>query len=750
MSVRIGVLTSGGDAQGMNAAVRAVVRAGIQAGAEVFGIYEGWQGAVDGGDFIRRLAWTDVSGILGEGGTVIGTARCAAFREADGRRRAAANLIARGIDRLIVIGGDGTLTGTDCLRAEWPEHVAALREADQITAEQAEAHGRLIIAGLVGSIDNDMLGTDMTIGTDSALHRITEAIDAIASTAASHQRAFVVEVMGRHCGYLALMSAIAGGADYVIIPEQPPGPGWHEHMITVLRRSRDAGRRTSIVVIAEGATDTEGHPIDAEHVRRILTDEMGEDARVTILGHVQRGGTPSAYDRWMATMLGHAAVAEVLRGDREPQLIGVRANRPAATPLMESVAATRGVAALVAEGRYDEAMAARGRSFVQMARAFRQLSEARPRVGAAPGGRRVGVLHAGGLAPGMNAAARAVVRLGLDRGHVMLGVDGGFPGLLAGDVRELGWGDVEGWTASGGANLGTRRTIPTEAELYGLARSIETGRLDALVVIGGFQGYRALALLHEERKRYPAFSLPIVVVPATIDNNLPGLQMAIGADTALNVCVEAVDRIKRSGTASKRAFVVETMGRHCGFLALATGVATGAERVYLHEEGISIADLSVDVDRMVTGFAAGRTFYLAIRNEEASEFYTTDVITRLFEAEGHGAFSVRGVVLGHVQQGGTPSPFDRINGVRLACEVVDWLTERLASGGSGVDHVFATPDGMRGVRDLDDLLDWEARRPLQQWWQALAPLVNDLDRRPAWVEGGATQVVEAGSPTAPR
>ncbi len=728
MTVRIGVLTSGGDAQGMNAAVRAVVRAGLAAGAEVYGILEGWQGAVDGGDCIKPLGWDDVSGITAQGGTVIGTARCAAFRTEEGRRTAVAHLIENGIDRLVVIGGDGSLTGTDTLRAEWGDHVAALVAEGRITAEQAERHAHLVIAGLVGSIDNDMVGTDMTIGTDSALHRIVEAIDAIASTAASHQRSFVVEVMGRHCGYLALMSAIAGGADYVFIPEQPPVDDWHAHMASVLRRARDAGRRTSIVVVAEGAADRQGNPITAEDVRGVLADEMGEDARVTILGHVQRGGTPSAYDRWMASLLGHAAVAEVLGAEREPQVVGVRANRPHTQPLVDAVAATRNVATLIGEQRYDEAMAARGRSFVQMHAAFRRLSEARTTVETPDPDKQVAIVHVGGLAPGMNAAVKALVRLGVDHGLTMMGVQGGFPGLIAGDVRELGWGDVEGWTAAGGANLGTRRWIPGEEDLYGLARSVETLGIDGIVLVGGFNAYRALTLIHEERKRYPSLNIPMVVLPASIDNNLPGLQMAIGADTALNVAVQSVDRIKLSASAAKRAFVVETMGRHCGFLALTTGVAAGAERVYLNEDGIGIGDLASDIDAMVAAFSSGQSFWLAIRNEEASAFYTTDLLTRMFEAEGRGLYSVRGVVLGHVQQGGVPSPFDRINGVRLAAQVTDWMAERLASG-EGV-HAFATPDGMRPVKDLDELVDWDVRRPVEQWWTVLKPVLAALGQRP--------------------
>jgi 6-phosphofructokinase len=219
---RIGVLTSGGDAQGMNAAVRAVVRSALHFKAGVYAIYEGYQGMVEGGDRIRPLAWDDVGSILHRGGTVIGTARSAEFRERPGRLRAARNLLQHGIDRLVIIGGDGSLTGADLFRREWPELVAELVRNGEIDSATAEQHPALMIAGLVGSIDNDMVGTDMTIGADSALYRIIEAIDAITSTAASHQRSFVVEVMGRHCGYLALMSAIAGGTDYVLIPENPP------------------------------------------------------------------------------------------------------------------------------------------------------------------------------------------------------------------------------------------------------------------------------------------------------------------------------------------------------------------------------------------------------------------------------------------------------------------------------------------------------------------------------------------------
>ncbi|WP_218638140.1 6-phosphofructokinase, partial [Actinomyces naeslundii] len=271
--LRIGVLTSGGDAQGMNAAVRAVVRTAIRLGAKPYAVMEGWAGAVAGGDGIRPLEWDSVGSVLQRGGTIIGTARSAEFRERAGQLAAARNLLEHGIDRLVVIGGDGSLTGTNEFRKNWPSLLEELVAGGDISAETAAAHPVLMVTGLVGSIDNDLVGADMTIGTDSALHRILEAIDDISSTAASHQRTFVVEVMGRHCGYLALMAAVAGGCDYVLVPELPPGKDWEEDMCSKLKAGREAGRRESMVIVAEGATDREGNRITADDVRQVIADK---------------------------------------------------------------------------------------------------------------------------------------------------------------------------------------------------------------------------------------------------------------------------------------------------------------------------------------------------------------------------------------------------------------------------------------------------------------------------------------------
>uniref|UniRef100_A0A8C4ST36 ATP-dependent 6-phosphofructokinase, liver type-like n=1 Tax=Erpetoichthys calabaricus TaxID=27687 RepID=A0A8C4ST36_ERPCA len=218
----------------MNAAVRAVTRMGIYVGAKVYLIYEGYQGLVDGGDNIKLANWLSVSNIIQLGGTIIGSARCKEFMTREGRLSAAYNLVQRRITNLCVCGGDGSLTGANIFRTEWSGLLEELVKTGKITEAVAKQYRHLNIVGLVGSIDNDFCGTDMTIGADSALHRIMEVIDAITTTAQSHQRTFVLEVMGRHCGYLALVSALASGADWLFIPEAPPDDGWEDRLCTRL------------------------------------------------------------------------------------------------------------------------------------------------------------------------------------------------------------------------------------------------------------------------------------------------------------------------------------------------------------------------------------------------------------------------------------------------------------------------------------------------------------------------------------
>ncbi len=734
----LGVLTSGGDAQGMNAAVRSAVRAALESGAQVFGIFEGFQGMIEGGDSIRPFSWDSVGGVLQQGGTLLGTARSPDFLTREGRKEAVLNLLAQGINRLVVIGGDGSLTGAQVLREEWATLAQELVAEGRMAPNVAEEYGFLAVAGLVGSIDNDMFGTDLSIGTDSALHRITEALDAITSTAASHQRAFVVEVMGHHCGYLALMGALASGADFALIPESPPNlDAWEEKMCSILRTGRDIGRRDSIVVVAEGAQDRHGNPISSAYVEEVLTKYLGEEARVTVLGHVQRGGSPSAYDRVLATLLGAAAAEAVLNAkpSDEAVLIGIQNNKIVHKSLTECVAQTLKVGKSIHDCDFDAAMRYRGKSYSDSFRILRTLIRANPRP-PEPSKRRlrVAVVTGGAPAPGMNAATRAVVRLLEDSGHIPLGVRRGFRGLINDDVHEMNWMSVNGWAPTGGSELGSSRKCPEGAELYAAAQVLEKHQVDAIVMIGGWAGYYAVHKLYEERHNFPAFNIPLICIPASINNNLPGSELSIGADTALNSIVEVVDKIKQSAVALNRCFIVEVMGRYCGYLALMSAIATGAERVYLHEEGITLRELERDIDLLKEGFQQGKRLGLMIRNETANSFYTTAFIAALFDEEGGDLFEVRQSILGHLQQGGNPSPYDRILAARLAWEAVrriEEMTQRQSATsfaevgaiclGIQEGDVTATP-----LYRVPRLMDEVHQRPLEQWWMELRPLARML------------------------
>ncbi len=303
---RIAVLTSGGDAPGMNPAIRAVVRTGLEKGWEVFGIHHGYAGLVTGDAVL--LGARDVSNIIQLGGTMLGSARCAEFKTEEGRLKALHHLDQHHIDGLVVIGGNGSQTGAHALsQMGFP------------------------LVGIASTIDNDLYGAEITIGVDTALNIALEAIDRLKVTASSHRRAFVLEVMGRDCGYLALVAGIAGGAEVIIIPEVETDP---EVVAAELRKGYERGKAHAIVVVAEGVRyNSKGlSEYFQEHRER-----LGFEVRATTLGHVQRGGAPSAFDRLLATRLGAAATEHLDRG-KHAVLLGLLRNEIAAMPLAEVTA----------------------------------------------------------------------------------------------------------------------------------------------------------------------------------------------------------------------------------------------------------------------------------------------------------------------------------------------------------------------------------------------------------------------------
>ncbi|MBL7804597.1 MAG: 6-phosphofructokinase [Saprospiraceae bacterium] len=304
---RIAVFTSGGDAPGMNAAIRAIVRNAINNDLHIYGVHRGYEGMINGD--IRRLETSDVSNIIHRGGTVLKTARSMRFMTPEGRKQAYENLVDNDIDALIAIGGNGTFTGAKTFMAEYPD---------------------IPILGLPGTIDNDLFGTDFTIGFDTALNTAVQAVDKIRDTADSHNRLFFVEVMGRHSGYIALHTAIAGGAGGVMLPEEESNI---DDLIKLLKRGAKRSKLFSIVIVAEGNHMGTVYDIAHQVSEKI---ELYDDIKVTVIGHLQRGGSPTAFDRVTASILGFTAVEALLEG-KSGMMVGIRNNNVAYTPFADAI-----------------------------------------------------------------------------------------------------------------------------------------------------------------------------------------------------------------------------------------------------------------------------------------------------------------------------------------------------------------------------------------------------------------------------
>ncbi|PRD57406.1 6-phosphofructokinase [Sphingobacterium gobiense] len=302
---RVGVFTSGGDSPGMNAAIRAVVRTALYKDKKVTGIYHGYQGMIDNTMF--DMDSQSVSSIIQMGGTVLKTARCMEFKTTEGRAKAYEHVRTAGIDALVAIGGDGTFTGAEIFSREF----------------------NIPVMCIPGTIDNDLNGTDLTIGYDTANNTVIEAIDKIRDTAASHNRLFFIEVMGRDSGCIALNAGVAGGAEAILLPERETAI---DELIDMLEQAADRKKSSMIVIVAEG--DKNG---GANNVARCVQEKVGYyDTKVSILGHLQRGGAPSSADRVLATRMGYAAVNELLKGNTRAT-VGVRGSEIVTTPLEEAL-----------------------------------------------------------------------------------------------------------------------------------------------------------------------------------------------------------------------------------------------------------------------------------------------------------------------------------------------------------------------------------------------------------------------------
>jgi len=367
---------------------------------------------------------------------------------------------------------------------------------------------------------------------------------------------------------------------------------------------------------------------------------------------------------------------------------------------------------------------------------------------------RIAFINVGAPAGGMNAAVRAGVGYCLSRGHEPIAIHNGFAGFARhhddqplGAVRGFDWLEVDSWASRGGSEIGTNRELPEESGMETIAKLIEQYRFHGIFVVGGFEAYHSLSQLRKARDKYPSLNIPMVLLPATISNNVPGTEYSLGSDTCLNELVGYCDKIKQSASAARRrVFVIETQGGRSGYVATMSGLAVGASAVYTPEEGITLDMLVSDVHHLKEVFAhdkgQSRAGRLILVNEKASSVYHAKLIADIIRDEAHARFEARDSIPGHVQQGGTPSPMDRCRAVRLAIKSMQHL-EDFGQGAHGRvqrDPMSAAVIGIRGasvvfsaMQDLEEKdTDWKNRRPKAEHWIGLKSMVDMLSGRPSY------------------
>ncbi len=691
--MRIGVLTGGGDVPGLNAAIRAVVRRAAQYDFEVVAIRNGWAGLLGKGD-IFPLSVQAVSGILPMGGTIIGASRTNPFKgnvaldkaiaalaeSAEpvvqsaliGLRRAQtdyvqqhvdeikANVKAYALDAIVVIGGRDTLD--------------VAFKVSQLGVK---------VVGVPKTMDNDLVETDYSIGFDSATTRVMHALDDLHATASSHERVLVVETMGRETGWVALVGGLAGGADFIVIPEVPTTV---TEVCEHLTKRHQAGTMSSLVVVAEGAqipdlavrdadcTDPFGRQrYDRRGVGESLAVEIerrtGFETRHVILGHLQRGGSPTVFDRVLATRLGVAAV-DMVKNFQFGQMATRKNDRFLTVPLSRVASHIQ-----VADIKYYD-----------LAKIF--FGQRRLDPGTSPI-KRIGVLTGGGDCPGLNAAIRAVARRGMEYGWEVVGFKNGWKGLVdQGDADPLAPEDVERVLAQGGTFLGTSRTNAKKAErIAQVKKNLQKFGIDALVAIGGDDTLGVAAKLYQE-------GIKVVGVPKTMDNDINETEYTIGFDSACTVVVDALDRLHTTASSHHRVIVVEVMGRDAGWVAVNSGLAGGADFIFIPEVQSTIAECA---EHLLRRTALGKTSSIVVVSEGAHipEIEADDAsAAKKLDDFGHVRLDARGlgervakkledlskletrfVVLGHIQRGGSPSAFDRMLATRTGVAAVDLIKE---------------------------------------------------------------------------
>jgi len=658
---KIAVMTSGGDAPGMNAVVRGVVRAALNKGWEVFGIRDAYRGLVDGGESIFPLDWVDVSWSFREGGTFLGSAR---FTDLVGdsenarelKLKVLLNLKSSGITGLVVIGGDGSLTGAEQL---W----AFFRDSRHRSQELRDAE--LAIVGIPGSIDNDIAFTDMSIGVDTTLNTIVECIDKLRDTATSHRRVSIVEVMGRLRGYLAVMSGLATGADRVFIREEKTSQRELHTMLSLLQESFHHGQRAGVIIRSEGADCSTNFL--KETIALLL--EPKREVRETVLGHLQRGGNPTAFERILATRMGVKAVQLLADGINEPQMTGLTANVIEAVPLSKILKRIR-------EPEFQEALSPNTRKAFVLGRKL----EEPPRKDAC--NTRIAVLTDGNNVSGMNLAIRSLARLAINDGIDIVGIKGGLAGLVEGSesMLHLSWSmlELKGILRRAGTLLGVSSNgFPTDGKDFLIMRKqVEQLKIDGLVAIGDARTYQYAKNLSA------LIQIPVVGIPAALCCNVAGTDWVIGMDSALNDLLKGIDRAADAAHVQKKIVIIHIKGDYCQCLVHLAGLAAGAELLVIedHDRQRNQHQLQGKLQELQRIITLGKSFATVIffsENPEEADARLQYIVRSIRQA---GITLEPSVITLETSLGGiVPTAFDRILAQRLGEQALISLQQKMSS-----------------------------------------------------------------------
>lgn len=662
---KIAVLTSGGDAPGMNGAIRAIVRTAKKWGTDVYGVYYGYDGLIK--DSIVELDWDSVGYHSSHGGTFLSSARSTKFLNKEGRKIATYNLAKRGIEGLIVLGGDGSIKGSIVFKNEWKQNLTELIEEEKI--EYGMKDLRLKIIAIPASIDNDISNTDMTLGADSALNRAVDSITSLTTTMLSHKRSFIIEVMGKRCGWIALMVGLAVGSDFIFTPEAPH-ENWKDKMIEAVRAAKEEGKIGSFIVVSEGALDINGNKIEAAEVRKEIEDRLGIECRVMKLGHIQRGGRPSAYDRILSTILGCKAVERMLGDtDDEPLMMTLRNGEYSSISLLKVLDENENMGMIQKKMEFDRILEMRGKLFN---RAYKITEQLRTPTQIVPRNRVIGVVHEGGRSGGMNVALNAIVRYAVSLNQEVKVILDGFDGLLQNQVKTPRMYDYTNGIHDGGSMIGS--SFSKTGNISQIYKKLIEHKIDSLIIIGGSEATRTAGHLKKHITKSEK-KINIVIIPASVDNDVPFTDMCLGVDTALNCISIACDFLRLSSLSMKKTvFIVEVPGEKGGYLTVFGGIATGAFDVFIPERKYKISHLSETAERLKYRFKNGnRHGIILLKNQVTYNSMSVDSFSRIITTDSDGMYDAKFSVLGYLVEGGSPSPYDRIYGTIFGIKAVDIL-----------------------------------------------------------------------------